>query len=95
MLHRQVAQRTVVIAHAATRRVAIATAGAQFGDRSRYQLHPPARGVALRAVQRDIEEGADIVMVKPGGALSRHSKMLRDALFSALSVCTSARLCCA
>ena len=31
-----------------------------------YQLPPGARGLALRAVDRDIEEGADMVMVKPG-----------------------------
>eukprot|EP00794_Sanderia_malayensis_P016070 gene16070-17693_t len=38
----------------------------QFGDRQRYQLPPGARGLALRAARRDIREGADIVMVKPG-----------------------------
>jgi len=43
-----------------------ASSGAQFGDRSRYQLPPASRSLALRAVDRDIEEGADMVMVKPG-----------------------------
>lgn len=43
-----------------------AGSGAQFGDRSNYQLPPGSRGLALRAIQRDIEEGADFVMVKPG-----------------------------
>jgi len=38
-----------------------------FGDRRAYQLPPPARGLALRAVDRDVAEGADLVMVKPGG----------------------------
>jgi porphobilinogen synthase len=38
------------------------------GDRRHYQLPPGARGLALRAVERDIAEGADFVMVKPGGA---------------------------
>ncbi|KAK7793949.1 hypothetical protein R5R35_003791 [Gryllus longicercus] len=37
-----------------------------FGDRSRYQLPPGARGLAQRAVQRDVEEGCDMLMVKPG-----------------------------
>uniref|UniRef100_A0A1X7UVL1 Delta-aminolevulinic acid dehydratase n=1 Tax=Amphimedon queenslandica TaxID=400682 RepID=A0A1X7UVL1_AMPQE len=37
-----------------------------FGDRRCYQLPPSARGLAKRAVDRDIEEGADIIMVKPG-----------------------------
>ncbi|KAJ3090618.1 hypothetical protein HK100_007386, partial [Physocladia obscura] len=36
------------------------------GDRKRYQLPPNSRGLARRAIARDAEEGADIVMVKPG-----------------------------
>jgi porphobilinogen synthase len=39
----------------------------QFGDRSTYQMDPPNSDEALREVQLDIEEGADIVMVKPAG----------------------------
>jgi len=35
------------------------------GDRKCYQLPVGARGLALRATDRDIEEGADFVMVKP------------------------------
>lgn len=46
---------------------AAACSGTSFGDRSKYQLDIGARGLAMRAVQRDIEEGADVVMVKPGG----------------------------
>ena len=37
----------------------------QFGDRRSYQMHPPNSDEALREVALDIEEGADIVMVKP------------------------------
>ncbi|KAF7720953.1 Aminolevulinate dehydratase [Apophysomyces ossiformis] len=37
-----------------------------FGDRRCYQLPPNARGLARRAIQRDMEEGADAIMVKPG-----------------------------
>lgn len=37
-----------------------------FGDRKSYQLPPGAKGLAMRAVERDIQEGADILMVKPG-----------------------------
>ncbi|XP_077593171.1 delta-aminolevulinic acid dehydratase [Stigmatopora nigra] len=37
-----------------------------FGDRRCYQLPPGARGLALRAVERDVREGADMLMVKPG-----------------------------
>jgi len=36
-----------------------------FGDRSSYQMDPANSDEALREVALDIEEGADIVMVKP------------------------------
>ncbi len=36
-----------------------------FGDRGAYQMDPASRKQALREVDLDIEEGADIVMVKP------------------------------
>jgi porphobilinogen synthase len=37
----------------------------QFGDRKSYQMDPPNAEEALREVRLDIEEGADMVMVKP------------------------------
>jgi porphobilinogen synthase len=37
----------------------------QFGDRRSYQMDPPNWREALREVEQDIAEGADIVMVKP------------------------------
>jgi porphobilinogen synthase len=37
----------------------------KFGDRKSYQMDPPNWREALREVAMDIEEGADIVMVKP------------------------------
>ena len=37
----------------------------QFGDRRSYQMDPPNVREALREIALDIEEGADIVMVKP------------------------------
>jgi porphobilinogen synthase len=37
----------------------------EFGDRRSYQMDPGNSDEALREVQLDIEEGADIVMVKP------------------------------
>ena len=37
----------------------------QFGDRRAYQMDPPNAREALREIQLDIDEGADIVMVKP------------------------------
>jgi len=37
----------------------------QFGDRRSYQMDPPNADEALREVELDINEGADVVMVKP------------------------------
>lgn len=42
-----------------------AKATPQFGDRRSYQMDPANAAEALREVAMDIEEGADIVMVKP------------------------------
>lgn len=39
-----------------------------FGDRKGYQMDPANAEEALREVELDIEEGADVVMVKPAGA---------------------------
>jgi porphobilinogen synthase len=40
----------------------------QFGDRRSHQMDPANIEEALREVEQDIEEGADIVMVKPAVA---------------------------
>jgi porphobilinogen synthase len=40
----------------------------QFGDRRSYQMDPANADEALREVEQDIREGADIVMVKPAMA---------------------------
>jgi len=37
----------------------------QFGDRRSYQMDPPNVREAIREIEEDINEGADIVMVKP------------------------------
>ncbi|MCX8052405.1 MAG: porphobilinogen synthase [Armatimonadetes bacterium] len=37
----------------------------QFGDRAGYQMDPPNRREALKEITLDVDEGADIVMVKP------------------------------
>jgi porphobilinogen synthase len=37
----------------------------KFGDRQSYQMDPANADEAMREVEQDIEEGADIVMVKP------------------------------
>ena len=39
-----------------------------FGDRRSYQMDPANGREALREVKLDVEEGADILMVKPAGA---------------------------
>jgi porphobilinogen synthase len=39
----------------------------RFGDRRAYQMDPANSDEALREVELDIQEGADIVMVKPAG----------------------------
>ncbi len=38
----------------------------QFGDRRGYQMDPANSDEALREIALDVEEGADIIMVKPG-----------------------------
>ncbi|MBI4115310.1 MAG: porphobilinogen synthase [Candidatus Omnitrophica bacterium] len=47
-----------------------------FGDRKSYQMDPANREEAMREIQMDIEEGADIVMVKPALA---YLDVIRDA----------------
>jgi porphobilinogen synthase len=42
-----------------------AASAPQFGDRKSHQMDPANVREALREVEQDIEEGADIVMVKP------------------------------
>ena len=42
-----------------------AASAPQFGDRRSHQMDPGNVAEALREVEQDIEEGADIVMVKP------------------------------
>ena len=48
----------------------------QFGDRRSYQMDPANRRMALREIESDIAEGADIVMVKPALA---YLDVIRDA----------------
>ena len=40
----------------------------QFGDRRNYQLPPGSSNLAMRCTDRDVAEGADMLMVKPAGA---------------------------
>tara|TARA_R110002012_G_scaffold202117_2_gene371149 strand:- start:575 stop:1114 length:540 start_codon:yes stop_codon:yes gene_type:complete len=47
-------------------RDAVGASGALKGDKKTYQLDPLNADEGLRCVARDIAEGADMVMVKPG-----------------------------
>jgi porphobilinogen synthase len=47
-------------------RDAVGASGALKGDKKTYQIDPANRNVALKCVERDLSEGADMVMVKPG-----------------------------
>ncbi len=50
----------------------------RFGDRSGYQIDPSAGKRALREIETDISEGADIVMVKPALAYLDIIRAARD-----------------
>jgi porphobilinogen synthase len=52
----------------------------QFGDRAGYQMDPANQREALREVMLDIEEGADIVMVKPALAYLDVIARVKDAV---------------
>jgi porphobilinogen synthase len=39
----------------------------QFGDRRSYQMDPANGREAMREIQLDLEEGADMIMIKPAG----------------------------
>lgn len=47
-------------------RDAVGASGALKGDKTTYQMDPANADEALRLVARDLSEGADMVMVKPG-----------------------------
>ena len=47
-------------------RDAVGASGALKGDKKTYQMDPANSDEALRMVERDLTEGADMVMVKPG-----------------------------
>jgi len=51
----------------------------QFGDRKTYQMDPANGREAMREATADIEEGADILMVKPGLPYLDIIRQVRDA----------------
>lgn len=58
----------------------------QFGDRRSYQMDPPNAREAVREVLADVEQGADIVMVKPGLAYLDVLRLAREAVDVPLAV---------
>ncbi len=61
----------------------------QFGDRRGYQMDPANGREAMRAIERDIAEGADMVMVKPALAyldLVREARRRFDVPLAAYNV---------
>ena len=50
----------------------------QFGDRRSYQMDPANARMAMREIEGDIAEGADIVMVKPALAYLDVIRQARD-----------------
>jgi porphobilinogen synthase len=50
----------------------------QFGDRRSYQMDPPNVREALREIELDLEEGADMIMVKPALAYLDIIRLARD-----------------
>jgi len=49
-----------------------------FGDRRSYQMDPPNAREAMREIELDIEEGADMIMVKPAMPYLDLIRMARD-----------------
>lgn len=52
----------------------------QFGDRRSYQMDPPNAREAMREIALDLEEGADMIMVKPAMPYLDIIRMARDRI---------------
>ncbi len=52
----------------------------QFGDRKSYQMDPGNRREAMREVGQDVDEGADIIMIKPALPYLDIIREVRDAI---------------
>ena len=61
-------------------RDAVGSAGALRGDKRTYQISPANADEALRCAERDLREGADMVMVKPGMPCLDVCRRVKDAL---------------
>ena len=60
-------------------RDAVGATGALKGDKKTYQIDPANSDEALRCVARDLAEGADMVMVKPGMPYLDICRRVKDA----------------
>jgi len=60
-------------------RDAVGASGAMKGDKKTYQMNPANSDEALRLVARDLAEGADMVMVKPGMPYLDICRRVKDA----------------
>lgn len=60
-------------------RDAVGASGALKGDKKTYQMNPGNSDEALRLVERDLREGADMVMVKPGMPYLDICRRVKDA----------------
>jgi porphobilinogen synthase len=60
-------------------RDAVGASGALKGDKKTYQMDPGNSDEALRLVERDLAEGADMVMVKPGMPYLDICRRVKDA----------------
>ena len=60
-------------------RDAVGASGALKGDKTTYQMNPANSNEALRLVERDLREGADMVMVKPGMPYLDICRRVKDA----------------
>jgi porphobilinogen synthase len=52
----------------------------QFGDRRAYQMDPSNAREAMKEVELDVDEGADIIMVKPAMPYLDIIRMVRDEI---------------
>ena len=60
-------------------RDAVGASGALKGDKTTYQMNPANSDEALRLIERDLSEGADMVMVKPGMPYLDICRRVKDA----------------
>jgi porphobilinogen synthase len=60
-------------------RDAVGASGALKGDKTTYQMNPANADEAIRLVERDLREGADMVMVKPGMPYLDICRRVKDA----------------